>query len=141
MSRDGQPRPPGPPSTVAAPRAGIDAVVLRRSARALHAYLVREATRSDWSPLAAARRLTDYARVDLMILRRTHAELLRVGHQYPVLVQRRALVTILIAIADLEESTQRGQGDTGHYGAEAANAAGLGTVAAAASMECPGWAT
>lgn len=137
MNRDAQPLPPEPPSTVVAARARINAVALRQSARDLHAYLVREATRPDWSPLAAARRLNDYARDDLRILRRTHARLQRLGHQYPARVQRRALVTICIAIADLEESTQRGQGDTGPYSAEAANAAGLGTEAAAPSMECP----
>lgn len=84
----------------------LTAGVLPRSTGGVLGYLICDAKRPDWSPLAAARRLSEYANADLGLLRLVEVRLRSVAPRYPAAVQRHALAAIRIAIADLEETSR-----------------------------------
>lgn len=65
--------------------------------------LVLEARDPHWSPLASARRLSGYADSDLQLLRASRAGLGTATDAEPRSVRTRALATLTIAIADLED--------------------------------------
>lgn len=104
MGRKQQPR-PAAPSRAAPPAvlAWLTAPVARRTTRGVLLYLVRDAQRPDWSPLAAARRLIDYSGTDLELLRSTRRKLEAVADHYGKATRAHALATIIVAIAELEE--------------------------------------
>lgn len=77
--------------------------ISRQSPRGVLLHLIREAREPYWSPLASARRLVARAGSDLDLLRAVLVRLHAVDREAGT-VHQRALATITIAIAELEES-------------------------------------
>lgn len=82
----------------------IAEIIPRRSTRSVLLHLVRDVRDPRWRPLSGARRLAEYAHHDLALLRAARARLQSTADRQPGPIYVRAMATLCIAIADLEEA-------------------------------------
>lgn len=73
------------------------------TAEAVLLHVVREALDPAWTPLTAARHLTEQVHGDLRAMRAARARLLEVANGGATVPQARALAALNIAIAELED--------------------------------------
>ncbi len=92
------------PTSLGDPRR-VARTVPARSTSGVLAHLVRVSLDPGWTPLASARRLVDHVQGDQVVLRRARMRLRGAMGARIGVTQARALATLVIAIAELEEAT------------------------------------